>query len=82
MKKTIPAAAFFVAAVILVVYTALLPSYGEKMRASVLRAPQVEQYAITATPKPASDYGYVLVSNNGFEIRVSPADTSDMYIYD
>ena len=89
MKKGIvPAAALAIVAAALTLYAALLPSYGEKMRASVLRAPSVNKDSVTTTPVPTSNPGYVLVSSGGFEVPVSSAGTTgmagmaDTYIYD
>ena len=81
-KMIIPTAVIVLAIAVVIAYAALLPSYGEKMRASVLRAPSIEQDSIFTTPKPTAIPGYVLVSSNGFEIPITVTDNSGMYIYD
>ena len=82
MKKVIiPIAALALVAAALVVYVALLPSYGEKIRASVLRAPQAVHDSVTTTPSPENS-AYVLVTSNGFELPVHMTGIDNAYIYD
>ena len=83
MKKIIiPVTAVVLVIAAIVVYAALLPSHDERMRASVLRAPQTEPDVITTTPEPTENPGYVLVMSNGFEIPVSTTQNDNIYIYD
>ena len=83
MKKIIvPAAAIAVVIAALAVYSAILPSYGEKISASVLRAPSLAQDSITKTPAPTDNPGYVLVASGGFEVPVTQTGIDDAYIYD
>ena len=83
MKKIIiPVTAFALVAVALAVYSAFLPTYGEKIRASVLRAPSIAQDRIAPATEPQENPGYMLVSSDGFEIPVTMTSNSDMYIYD
>lgn len=83
MKKAIiPAAAMTLVAAALVLYAALLPSYGEKIRASVLRAPTMSQESITQTPDSPSTPIYAVVTSRGFEIPDAVAGIDDAYIYD
>ena len=80
MKKIIiPVTAVVVVVAALVAYAALLPSYGEKMRASVLRAPHSAQDSVTTSSEPDK---YAIVTSSGFEIPYAVAGVDDAYIYD